>query len=134
MKEFLLRRNLKSRVIETAGMLSVYGEFPFAVCMEPPWRDNHHDISCIPDGHYTLKPYKRKSGVWAWEVTNVPNRTDILLHSGNFLEDTKGCILVAESFERLNNKNAVVDSDGYKEFIALCDPTKETEAQLFITW
>ncbi len=73
----------------------------FAICktMELAWHDNKRMISCIPEGTYELKKYRRTSGVWALEVRNVPNRTAILIHKGTDATpdengaDTLGCIL-----------------------------------------
>lgn len=35
--------------------------------------------------------------MWVPGIENVPEFTDIEIHSGNFPKDTEGCLLVAES-------------------------------------
>ena len=62
---------------------------------ERPWRGNKKEISCIPSGTYTCKRYVSKRFGETFEVTEVPNRTYILFHVGNFPEkDSHGCLLV----------------------------------------
>lgn len=61
--------------------------------LEHPWKNNKHDISCIPPGVYGCIPHDTPAHPNVWEITNVPNRQAILIHSGNTLADTKGCVL-----------------------------------------
>jgi hypothetical protein len=65
--------------------------------LEPPWRNNEHDVSCIPVGEYDLVKgaHTDAGGSYpCYTVANVPNRTDIDVHIGNYPADTLGCILV----------------------------------------
>ena len=70
------------------------------VTMELPWNDNRRDISCIPAGVYPLteRTYYKK-GYQAIHVKDVPDRGHILMHIGNSLDDTRGCILVASQID-----------------------------------
>lgn len=82
----------------------VVGDQSFCT-VERPWLGNKSDVSCIPPGVYTL--HKRVSGVVqrtthgqyaeGWEVTNVPNRSEIMVHVGNTIDDLEGCIAVGLS-------------------------------------
>lgn len=85
------------------GVLMMGGE-PFCVTLELPWRDNFHNISCIPEGTY---PMRERSGVTTldgmdlprtFEVLEVPDRSGILFHPGNDSRDTRGCILLGNQF------------------------------------
>lgn len=78
------------------------GEFK-AVCdrkeitgytLEPPDLGNKKYISCILPGKYKAKTDKSKryGDVIRFEDRN--NRTNILIHPGNYPKDTQGCILV----------------------------------------
>lgn len=68
--------------------------------LERPWLGNKPFVSCIPEGVYRLR--KRESGVMnrstggefpiGWEVTNVPDRTFIMIHPANFVWELNGCI------------------------------------------
>lgn len=102
----------------TFGVMLLDGK-PFAVTGERPWVDNEKSVSCIPPGMYLCKRYKSAKYPDTFEIMNVPNRTYVLFHKGNFpLKDSEGCILVAEKFEEVNGKVAILESGhGFKEFI-----------------
>ena len=48
----------------------------------------------IPDGTYDVQPYSGTKYKDVWHVQNVPGRTAILIHWGNFERNTEGCILL----------------------------------------
>ncbi len=95
------------------------GGFPFAVTCEPEDKGNQRNISCIPPGIYECKRTKyNKGGYEVFEVTDVPDRSSILIHRGNTEDNSAGCILVAEQFETLDGKTAVLRSrKGFDEFM-----------------
>lgn len=57
--------------------------------IELPWKDNQHDISCIPAGIYRVVPHISPSKGKCWMLLDVPNRSDVLIHSGNFACDVQ---------------------------------------------
>lgn len=63
--------------------------------LEQNWKDNAEGISCIPPDDYSVAPHlsQHLAGI-LWQVLNVQNRTGILLHGGDVLKDTHGCILL----------------------------------------
>jgi hypothetical protein len=65
--------------------------------LENPEKDNKEDISCIPAGKYNCVPYSSKKYPDVWKILNVPGRTDILIHVGNYERNTKGCVLVGSN-------------------------------------
>ena len=71
--------------------------------LELPWKNNAFQISCIPEGTY--KVVKRFSAKFKnhFHLTNVPGRTYILIHSGNYYTDILGCILVGKGLADINN-------------------------------
>lgn len=76
----------------TFGQIIYNGEILCDTC-ERPWRNNKVGDSCIPEGTYectnrTSKKYKNH-----WLVNNVPGRSYILIHPGNHINHTRGCIL-----------------------------------------
>ena len=93
-------------------------DVPFAVTLEPNWRDNGKN-SCIPNGVYLCKRTRYiKNNYNTFEVLDVPKRSRILLHKGNVENHSLGCILIAEQYETLNGKIAVLRSaKGFDEFM-----------------
>lgn len=81
--------------------------------LEPPWRDNQRDRSCIPAGTYEAVFLPQSdSGKFrnVYELQAVPERSDILIHSGNVVADTRGCLLIGLSRGIQEGQPAVLDS------------------------
>jgi len=86
--------------------------------LELPWRDNKRNISCIPAGEYDSKiRVSPKFGKVYW-LTEVENRSFILMHSGNWAGDVEkkfkshvnGCILLGQKRGLLAGQLAVLNS------------------------
>lgn len=60
--------------------------------LELPWLDNLPDVSCIPEGEYDyeVRESPRTGDLVIW-VLNVPNRTAIQWHPGNYTREIRGC-------------------------------------------
>jgi len=108
-KNILLTR-LTGNSKQTTGSLIVHDVFKthaqFAT-IELPWLNNIPFISCVPSGTYKAKKVFSSTFGWCIQILNVPNRTNILLHYGNFYTNTKGCILVGKSFANINNDSQI---------------------------
>ena len=84
----------------TLGLLSGPGLSPLFI-MEPPWRGNRRNRSCIPAGLYEVVPHLSPRHRRCLLVTQVPGRSHILFHAGNLGGDmergwkthTTGCLL-----------------------------------------
>jgi hypothetical protein len=62
--------------------------------LELPWMGNQRRVSCIPAATYEAIPINRTSnGKWALWLQNVPDRSEILIHTGNYTRHILGCIL-----------------------------------------
>jgi hypothetical protein len=62
-------------------------------CIELPWRENRHGVSCIPEGTYVLVKRYSPHFQWHFEVKDVPGRDLILIHPANDASlELKGCI------------------------------------------
>lgn len=95
---------------ETLGTLSCDNK-PLCLTLEPPWRNNQQDVSCIPPGQYLCKRINSPKFGQTFEVLNVPNRTHILCgHWGNFVRDTEGCIIFGEGFRQHNDELMLIHS------------------------
>jgi|SRR5579863_301123 len=94
MKTLILQRVLEAEW----GTLGVIFESdtlkPVCLSLEHKWNNNLPDVSCIPPGHYHVKPFSSDDHPGVFELQNVPGRSDILTHIGNKISDTKGCIIL----------------------------------------
>lgn len=71
------------------------------------WRNNERRVSHIPEGVYEVVRHQSPGFGDCYLVKDVPGRSDILFHEGNFYRDTLGCILVGQ-FNDID-----IDGDGY---------------------
>jgi len=80
-----------------AGLLKFGDNLELSVwTLECPWRDNQIFVSCVPDGSYPLVAFDSPIHPDCWVLTPVEARTGILIHIGNTVRDTQGCILVGQ--------------------------------------
>lgn len=76
---------------------------PVCVTLERNWVGNKRNISCIPFGTYRYKKRKsssknKQTNYDVFEILDVMDRDNILIHIGNYKEDSQGCILVGSYF------------------------------------
>jgi hypothetical protein len=118
MKVDLYRRSTSDQ--GTVGRLEA-GEFR-CLTLELPWHDNANGLSCIPVGSYRCLygySYSRRKHSYRLEnplgVSQVPHRSGVLIHEGNFAGDKRkgwiahvlGCILLGNKLATMPNKNKV---------------------------
>ena len=78
--------------------------------LEPPWKDNQPNVSCVPIGVYQCALRRSpRFGLRYW-VKDVPGRSWILVHSGNVVRHTKGCLLPGLKAGYLKGQRAVLNS------------------------
>jgi len=94
---------------ETIGELSIEGKF-FCYTLELPWRDNQRQISCIPEGEYDCIWQRSPRFGLTYQILNVPDRSRILIHSGNLSRHTYGCVLLGRKRGWLEYQQAVLIS------------------------
>ena len=105
----------------TLGIIYVFEEIEeIFKCksIELPDKNNQIKISCIPAGTYTVnKIISCKKGP-CFFIKAVPNRTDILIHVGNYaagvIVDLKGCISPGLHFKDINNDTFIDITDSRK--------------------
>ena len=100
---------------------SVQGTFGKLTCeelslyiTELPWRNNEKSKSCIPEGLYKISWSHSPRFGFAYRVHEVPGRSAILIHAGNYAGDTVhkylsnsyGCMLPALRLGYLNKQKA----------------------------
>lgn len=82
---------------------------------EPPWKDNRAGVSCIPTGVYIARPYASREHGNTYRLEDVPGRTAILIHIGNWAgdrelnirSDSMGCILPGRVIMPLDGQKGV---------------------------
>lgn len=105
----------------TFGPIDFEGK-PFGLTIELPWKDNEAEISCIPPGEYMCKRFSSPTHPDTFEVCNVPNRSGILFHIANTVNDLQGCIGIGEQFEEKDGLTALIMSKaGFMQFLKLTE-------------
>ena len=90
--------------------------------LEDSWKNNQRNISCIPVGFYVVHPHGWENDTpfkykKTWQLRNVPGRSGILIHAGNFIKDTQGCLLVGMGCQISQTQTMVNDSRTAIEFM-----------------
>ncbi len=107
MKAILTRLNDDGK--QTLGILQVFdGLTKVFECktLELPYINNQKQISCIPVGIYHVRKHNSPTFGKVFHVLNVENRSEILIHKGNYNRNTKGCILVGKDFIDIDKDGA----------------------------
>ena len=103
----------------TLGVLLIRN-WPELCTLERGWANNERRKSRIPEGVYDLQRIHSPKFGWTYEVKDVPGRSEIIIHQGNTLTHTSGCILVGKRWGRLEERPAVLSSrEGMKRFLKL---------------
>jgi len=80
----------------TIGTLKINKQV-FCTTLEPPDLLNEVNVSSIPAQQYRCRPFNSSKFGDTFEVCNIPGRTYVIFHWGNWDDDTEGCILLGES-------------------------------------
>lgn len=76
--------------------------------LERSYKNNQPNISAIPSGTYLCQwKFKFNSLAYHYQVMNVPNRSGIFIHAGNYFFDSAGCILLGTGYANLNSDKEV---------------------------
>lgn len=101
MKRIELKRLIKTDDYTTGEIYTFSDSKVQRICatIELPDRNNARRISCIPAGKYIVKKHNSPKFGKCLKVfdidgkSEVSGRSDILIHAGNYISDTLGCIL-----------------------------------------
>ncbi len=133
--ELNIERKLSSEKC-TMGYLIANGK---VVCytLELPWKDNLNNISCIPKGSYNgILRYDKNDG-WRIQLEDVPNRTGVQIHLGNYTTEIKGCILVGTNANIDNcsvQNSSVAYSELKKAFYGTSTPNSSPNKSIVVTF
>lgn len=117
----VLRRHHQNKLL-TLGELELWRDrktFWRCVTLEPPWLANCPFVSCIPTGWYrAFRSRYEKGGYDTWELADVPGRTEIKPHIGNFYTQTDGCQLLGHGTVTTGGVFSITASEAtHKEFM-----------------
>lgn len=84
-------------VTDTSGVVFV------ARTLELPYKDNANSISSFNPGKYICKYTMSPSfGFKTYEITGVPGRAGVRIHSANYVTQLRGCIALGASHKDIN--------------------------------
>ena len=77
--------------------------------MELSWKDNQHDISCIPPGIYQCDwdEMQNHKGHFHYLLQDVRKRGGIFIHYAQDIEQIEGCIILCSGF---NSDGSTINS------------------------
>lgn len=88
-----LVRTVSTPAVTLGSIVDDDGTMLVPATLELPWRENQSEISCIPNGDYEAAYREHPKHGWCYEILNVPDRTSILIHAGNTVADSEGCVI-----------------------------------------
>lgn len=111
LKKVVLTRT-KDTGTQMEGTLKVGDDF-YCDTLERPDKNNQRRISCIPPGTYFVRwGFMNSISKNHYEVLNVPGRSAIFIHGGNYFLDSHGCILLGTFKDIDINKDGQEDLTG----------------------
>lgn len=94
--------------------------------LELPDLGNAPNVSCIPEGTYTVRKRMSPSkGYVVLEYVDVPNRTFIQIHTGNFTRQILGCQLTGDGVKDINGDGVLDVTNSEKVFNELMSKTPD---------
>lgn len=120
----LKRSNFGESKTETLGMLYCSDKRFFT--LELPWLDNAPNISCIPLGKYKwfkrFSPSKKYNVI---ELIDVPGRSYIQIHLGNYTRQIEGCILPGMGLKDIDEDGVFDVTHSEKAFNQIMEMTAD---------
>ena len=106
---------------QTEGILRIIGTDWNCKTLELPWRVNQRRVSCIPAGTYEANLHRSPKFGNTVHIHPVPDRSEILIHAGNFNSQTLGCVLVGEHFVDINGDGQYDVTNSRLVMTGLCE-------------
>lgn len=114
---------------QTLGIIQVISECVVTgafVSLELPYIANKTSVSSIPVGIYDAVKFNSPSNGECILLKDVPNRSYIEIHAGNYYTDIEGCILVGKYFKDIDNDGILDVSNSGDSVAALLKLLPET--------
>jgi len=103
----------RDEILKSCIRSTLYAKDRAFQILERPWLNNQSNISCIPAGSYKCGYLERSaSGKYkgVYIIEDVHGRVGILIHNGNLVIHTHGCLLIGNRRGYLSGKPAVLSS------------------------
>jgi hypothetical protein len=110
------KQTLGNLLVINAGIDAIFAT------LEPSWQHNKQRLSCIPWGRYTLRKRASPKHGEHLHVQDVMGRDWILIHKGNYRDDTSGCVLIGKRHADLNGDgklDTIRSGDAMKELLEM---------------
>lgn len=98
MQHWVLNRHILTPEYTGGSLFRESEKLDVLATLELPWKENQRRESCIPEGEYKVTHWQSKSHGHCLKIHAVHERSDILIHVGNYLWNTMGCVLVGTRF------------------------------------
>jgi Family of unknown function (DUF5675) len=103
-----MRREELARIGRTVH--GTFGLFGAWYSVERRWANNESGVSCLPAGVYVCKPTVFHPGLDdgypTFEITGVPQRSEIKIHVANWEHQLRGCIALGMAIHFLEHEGA----------------------------
>jgi hypothetical protein len=118
---YLIRNEVTSKGIRSV----LFAKGKTFYTLERPWVGNERNISCIPSLTYYVKFLESSaSGKYknVYHIQDVPGRGGVLIHNGNIIAHTRGCVLIGLVKGILRGMIAVLSSKvALRRFVRLME-------------
>lgn len=92
--------------------------------LELSYRNNQANVSAIPKGTYRCEwKFMFDALTYHYQILNIPNRNGIFLHKGNYWMNSKGCILLGNTYSDINKDgeidilNSTITTDSFEKMM-----------------
>lgn len=122
---------------QTLGYGTIYDDlekiFEFKT-LELGWHNNEKFISCIPAGRYTTTAVDSDHFGTSISINNVPGRSLIRMHPGNYKHQIEGCVLPGHEFIDINNDGFTDVTSSRKTMERILKFIPDAGMKLTISW
>jgi len=122
--------------VQTLGDLTLFNDKEEIVftckTLELPDKDNKQQVSCIPKGVYEVVKINQSPNIKYphFDIKNVPNRSGVKIHKGNYHNQIQGCILLGINYIDINNDGQLDVTDSGKALDRLLTLTDKFTLQI----
>lgn len=124
MRKHIVLVRLQQSKKQTLGKLIVFNGLKQVFnckTLELPDLQNQRNTSRIPEGEYEVKLRISEKYGSHFHLQDVPNRSFILIHAGNYHTQTAGCILVGRKYHDINRDGLLDVTTSRNTMIELMD-------------